>query len=274
MRWIRTALIAALTSLGCDVTGLLDEPRMPAQARSPATVAPVVKDDLPRAARADPDHAPIRSPQPRGRDMDARPELAEVMPSELCVTRGDLADRTVEVPTFRAIAAKHGGDAATMRFVVRGATEKTRALASGQARRQLGLKLRAQDGCNLIYVMWRLDPRPQLDVSVKRNPGAKTAKECGAHGYTKVKQPRMPRLPALEEGSQHELRAEILDEQLVVTIDGIHFWEGRLPASAAGLEGPAGIRSDNIAFDLVDFRVDGKAATADVTAKCVTDESD
>ncbi len=192
----------------------------------------------------------------------------------MCVTRGALADARVEVPTFRAVARSTGGDAASMKFVVNGDTEKSRALASGQKRRQLGLKLRAQDGCNLVYVMWRLDPKPKLEVSVKVNPGQRTAKECGADGYTKVKAARVGSLPTLTDGGDHELRAEIRGDSLTAWIDGQVAWEGKLPSSASTLAGPVGVRSDNLAFELKAFDGDGTSAERKVETKCVSDTSD
>ena len=82
----------------------------------------------------------------------------------------------------------------------RGDTETVRALATSGTRRQLGLKLRAENGCNVIYVMWRLDPRPKLEVSVKRNPGATDHEACGAEGYTKVRPTRAWPVPVLAVG--------------------------------------------------------------------------
>ena len=94
---------------------------------------------------------------------------------------------------MRGYALGAGGDAAALTFTYQGEAENTRELASGELRRQLGLKLRAQDGCNVVYVMWRLDPTPKLEVSVKFNPGKRTHEECGADGYTKVKPARRSR---------------------------------------------------------------------------------
>ena len=41
----------------------------------------------------------------------------------------------------------------------------------GELRRQFGLKLRAQDACNLVYVMWRIEPASKLVVSIKCRTG-------------------------------------------------------------------------------------------------------
>jgi hypothetical protein len=187
------------------------------------------------------------------------------------VTKGKLTGARITVPTFRAVAPGSSGDAASARFTVHGATAKARALASGQERRQLGLKLRAQDGCNLVYVMWRLDPKPKLEVSVKQNPGARTSKECGAEGYTKVKPQRTAALPTLIDGTSHELRAEIVGDRLIAWVDDQLAWEGRLPASASELFGPAGLRSDNLDFELDVLSAERAGAVADAIA-CNGDE--
>lgn len=183
--------------------------------------------------------------------------VAPVAADRLCVTKGAaaLGSRVTE-PTMRAVALGSAGDAASLSFVYRGETAVSRELASGESRRQLGLKLRAQDGCNLVYVMWRLDPKPAISVSVKRNPGKRTHKECGANGYTRIKPLRGPALapvPALVLGASHTLRAEISGDDLLAWIDDQLVWRGSLPAAARDLSGPAGLRSDNVSFDLASF---------------------
>jgi hypothetical protein len=154
----------------------------------------------------------------------------------------------VREPTVRAVSRGSSGDAVSMRFVFRGDSDKARRLASGQLRRQLGLKLRAANSCNVVYVMWRLDPRPAIEVSVKTNPGMRLHKECGAEGYTKIKP--MTAAPMLEAGARHTLAAEIIGDELIATIDGQLAWRGTLPPSARDIHGPAGFRSDNVAFDI------------------------
>ena len=189
-------------------------------------------------------------------------EVAPVAPGDLCLTRGALADGAVEDPTFRGYARGTDGDAAQLTFTYRGDSANLRELAGGQARRQVGLKLRAQDGCNVVYVMWRLDPRPKLDVSVKLNPLGHTHEQCGADGYTKVRSLRKLRVPAFAVDSTHTLRAEIVRDELSAWIDGALVWQGRLPAAARVLHGPAGVRSDNVRFELVELAAPRGAGTA------------
>lgn len=183
-----------------------------------------------------------------------RPPSLEVTPitsDALCITHGEVAGIEINDPTVRGYARGAGGDAAELTFTYRGESFDTRKLAGGQARRQLGLKLRAKDSCNVVYVMWRLDPRPLLDVSVKANPLATTHEQCGAGGYTKVKPYRKTFVPAFTYGTTHTLRAEIVGDELFAWIDGTLLWQGRLPDAARAIAGPAGIRSDNVRFDLV-----------------------
>jgi hypothetical protein len=187
------------------------------------------------------------------RDHAPSIELAPVDADKLCVTRGELTQRSVAVPTMRGFAIGAGGDAAQLTFTYRGETEDAAALASGAVRRQIGIKLRAANSCNVVYVMWRLDPRPALDVSVKANPGMTTHEQCGASGYTKVKPYKKPYVPAFEFGQTHTLRAEIIGDELYAWVDSKLLWQGRLPDAARSIQGPAGLRSDNVKFDLVEL---------------------
>ncbi len=238
MRWSQAGSLAAIVGLGCAVG--LSSAREAARRRT-------------KSAPPDP----------------ARPQLAlqSIAPSSLCITSGELAGARVEVPTFRAVAPGHGGDAASLSFVVRGQSETTRPLASGYERRQLGLKLRANDGCNLVYVMWRLDPKPKLEVSIKRNAGARSNRECGARGYTRIKPTQRGALPMLEYGTRYELRAEIDGDSLIAWVDDRVMWRGKLPAEARKLAGPAGLRSDNLMFELAAVAVDARSGGS-VDVKC------
>jgi hypothetical protein len=191
----------------------------------------------------------------------------------LCVTKGAIAGGKVSAPTVRAVALDSGGDRASLAFRFRGDSERVRALASGQERRQLGLKLRAENGCNLVYVMWRLDATPRLEISVKRNPGARTHADCGANGYTKVKAAASHPPPALEPDSTHTLRAEITGDDLTAWIDDHEIWRGALPDAVRGLVGPAGLRSDNVAYEIVELSAPGHAASEE-HPHCHTEDSD
>lgn len=169
---------------------------------------------------------------------------ARLCPSLGTLEEGAGGELETRSPKLRAIAQGSGGERASLGFVVLGPTSKEAWLASGEDRRQLGLKLRATDGCNLLYVMWRLEPRQELVVSIKRNPGQRTHAGCGARGYRNLRPRRAAPLPGLRFGEPHTLSAELRSGQLEVRADAAVVWQG--PVEVDDLRGPAGIRSDNL----------------------------
>src|ERR1700733_8662663 len=76
--------------------------------------------------------------------------VAAVDSGDICITHGQLdksaATLAVNVPTFRAVALGTTGEAVALNFTYQGNSKETRALASGELRRQIGLKLRAANG--------------------------------------------------------------------------------------------------------------------------------
>jgi len=195
--------------------------------------------------------------------VSARPEATQPQTpgrpeamTRLEVTEGHLAPLSggrlrIEEPKVRAVAATGGTPRVVeLRFTYLGPTRQQQALRSGEQRRQVGLKLRARDGCNVVYVMWRLAPAPGLVVSVKSNPGLSRSADCGNHGYATVKPTTRALLPDLQPGEPHTLRAELQGERLNVSVDGAPVWEGTLPAEALAFDGPPGLRSDNGRFEV------------------------
>ena len=192
--------------------------------------------------------------EPRG-SVIVPSSLRIVGRAELCVTQGALAahpsGRLVSTgPRMRAVLAATTPPIAELRFTYLGPVLDAEPLGSGQMRRQIGLKLLAQDACNVIYVMWRFEPEARLVVSVKRNPGKRTSRECGNEGYTNVKPRRVTPVPALSPGSSHALRAALEADTLRVFVDEVLAWEGLLGAEALSFEGPVGVRIDNGQFEL------------------------
>src|SRR5580704_8779689 len=106
-------------------------------------------------------------------------EPEPVAPGRLRVTRGAIAQGEIRRPTVRAVAVDSDGESAELHFELVGASETDRVFASGGLRRQLGLKLRAANTCNVVYVMWRIAPAAGLSVQVKYNPGKRTHVACG-----------------------------------------------------------------------------------------------
>ena len=189
-------------------------------------------------------------------------ELATTGPGSapLCVTEGQvrpLSGGRMEVadPAMRAVALGTGGDAAELEFVYEGPSAQDAPLASGELRRQIGLKLRAADTCNVVYVMWHIMPTSALAVSVKSNPGMTQHTECRDGGYQTIKASREEAVPEIREGEAHRLRATLEGETLRVHVDGRLAWEGIVGEDALSFDGPIGIRTDNGRFL---FRVVGQ----------------
>jgi hypothetical protein len=198
-------------------------------------------------------------------EPEAPADLAPVAEADLCTTHGklDVDDGTIEIdaPAVRAVALGSTGDAAALRFTYGGPSDQVTKLASGQVRKQLGLKLRAGDGCNLVYVMWRLDPKPGIEVSIKRTPGARDHEECGVGGYTKIKPKRSKRVRRPKPGVEHLLEAKIDGDDLTAWVDGKVVWRGELDEVARELSGPAGLRTDNVRVEAELLAVPGGPAT-------------
>jgi hypothetical protein len=108
--------------------------------------------------------------------------------------------------------------------------------------------MRAQDPCNLVYAMWRIDPGPELVVQVKRNAGQRTSAECKNGGYRTIRPARSAPMPEVVPDSTHLLRAAINESELRVWADDRLVWEGGLGDDVLDLEGPVGLRSDNARF--------------------------
>ena len=111
------------------------------------------------------------------------------------------------------------------------------------------------------------------------NPGMRTHRECGAGGYTNLRPARGPgapalaAVPALAAGSSHTLRAELSGDELLAWIDDDLVWRGPLPPAARELSGLAGLRSDNVSFDLLGFRA-APSSPAAAPAKCSSQAGD
>jgi hypothetical protein len=173
---------------------------------------------------------------------------------QLEVTEGAIEDGAggrllVSTPKMRAVARVATAQSVELRFTYLGPTATGEALASGEMRRQIGLKLRAADPCNLVYVMWRIDPKPALVVSLKTNAGQHTSEDCGNGGYENIRSPHARPMGRIEPGSAHFLHAELGADRLTVWADGAVVWDGPLPAEAYQRDGPVGMRGDNARFE-------------------------
>lgn len=152
-------------------------------------------------------------------------------------------------PVMRATFGTEPHHQIELRFVYEGPSPDAQPLASGELRRQLGVKLRALDTCNVVYVMWHIEPSKGLEVSVKSNPGQSEHRQCGDRGYSFVAPAfEAPPLPPIRAGEPRRLRVELRGQWLRAWVDDRLQWEGTLPDQALRFDGPAGIRSDNSRF--------------------------
>ena len=142
----------------------------------------------------------------------------------------------------------------TVKFTYLGPTREVAHLGSGEVRSQFGIKLRAQDTCNIVYVMWHFAPDQRIAVSVKRNPGQRTHAECLDHGYISNFKPRVSvPLRPVHPDEPHTLSASMQGSNLTVKADDSVVWEGDLGPVALEFDGPVGLRSDNarVVFDFL-----------------------
>jgi hypothetical protein len=174
---------------------------------------------------------------------------------KLCVTEGAIEQgsgnrMSVNVPKMRAFVTVATTQDVEARFTYLGKTTDEKPLGSGEMRRQFGLKLRAQDACNLVYAMWRIEPESKLVVSVKSNPGQHTSAECANRGYRNIKPVHSRPVPVLRPGATHSLRAEMNEAELRVYEDNNLVWEGNVGPLGGPPNGPVGIRSDNAKLEM------------------------
>jgi hypothetical protein len=186
--------------------------------------------------------------------------------TEMCVTLGATAPLPdgrllVTDSKVRGYGTRSSGGAAELKFVYRGPSKEVSRLGSGKVFRQLGLKLDAQDGCNVVYVMWRIEPASGVEVLVKQNPGQSVHSQCGNRGYRKVKPALSRPLPAVAAGASHSLQAELVGSLLRARVDGAVVLEAEV--GDLGFAGPAGFRTDNVEAEL-----ELLAAPADSAVPC------
>jgi hypothetical protein len=187
-------------------------------------------------------------------DMD---EVVPVPFARMNITNGTLEERSfaqwlrVAVPSMRAdISNSNYSPHLRAQILYRGPTKTDILLGSGELRRQFGFRLRAANTCNVVYVMWHIEPSNTVEVSVKSNPQLKTHSECRDHGYSKVVPERQDEnIPSLSDMKLHVMDVRLNDELLLVMIDEKLAWLGVLPHEAFEFDGPLGVRSDNVILD-------------------------
>lgn len=179
--------------------------------------------------------------------------------SDLRVSLGTISQTksgylTVIGPKERAVRTSGTHSKALLRFRYRGPSEKTAPLDSGAVIQQIGLKMRAMNTCNLLYIMWRIKPTEEIYIAIKRNTGKSKYADCGANGYIVLR--RVPLKPlGITATTQKTCRlgASVTETagkyRCEVTIDGRQIWSGDIDAKLmADINGPVGFRSDNGSF--------------------------
>jgi len=207
------------------------------------------------------------------READGKTSMKPVGRSKLCITEGEIEQRednklSVSVPKMRAFVTGPTLQEVEAHFTYLGPSKKSSPLASGELRRQLGLKLRAQDGCNLVYAMWRIEPKAELVVSVKSNPGMTQSSECDAHGYHNIKPTQASQLPDVKRGHRYTLRAIIDGSRMRVYANNNLVWEGDLGSDVKSINGPVGVRTDNGRFDFELFAAEPQPGQQGASASC------
>ncbi len=187
---------------------------------------------------------------PSGAPVDG---MERVGPADLRVESGAVSPSgtvfQLRRPMIRALV--RGGDSsARLDFLYLGPSHETALLASGELRRQIGIKLRARDTCNVVYVMWHVAPSHGIHVEAKLNPESRTHAECHDRGYRRVDPTFHSPVSPIAEGTRHSLVASVDGRDLRVLADGELAWSGLLPPEILHLQGPLGFRSDNGEFDI------------------------
>lgn len=182
----------------------------------------------------------------------AQPRERGIKPGDVCVTNGAVEKDpsgkfVINSSSSRAVVRGTDDSAAAIKFEYLGPSATESKLASGVVRRQLGIKLRAEDSCNVIYVMWGIEPQPGLIISMKVNEGKASHKECGVKGYKLVPSTFEKAIAPIEVGKPRTLAAN-LDEKgkLTVRVDGEVAWEGQTFPTANDMYGYTGVRTDNV----------------------------
>ncbi|HXX69511.1 MAG TPA: hypothetical protein VEK07_20170 [Polyangiaceae bacterium] len=206
-------------------------------------------------AKVDPAPVAAQGPSDPPRSAAVDGELVPVDPADLTVTSGAItrqASTTFAVRSggMRAELGVDPRDAVRIDFVYLGPTRVPAPLASGELRRQIGLKLRASNTCNVVYAMWHIEPSRGIEVSVKSNAGQRLHGECGDRGYVFVKPTSARPVADIRVGERHSLAAAIVGDELRVVADDVPSWVGKLPPAAFAFDGPVGVRTDNGDFDV------------------------
>lgn len=208
------------------------------------------------ATSSEPDQSlNIRSLQTSVSMKSASVHLVPVDPNHLVVMSGHLrkytSTRFLVRDNIRCSLDHNTIHDVEISFIYEGPADHSIPLTSGEMRRQIGLKIRAHDTCNIgAYVMWHLEPNQGIYVAVKSNPGMSTNEECRDGGYIPVKPTFVHQPNPIVVGIERTLQGSIEGNELSVFADNKLVWRGVLPPEAFVFDGPVGIRTDNGNFDM------------------------
>ncbi len=174
------------------------------------------------------------------------------------VTKGDVAAAGAEKyrvtsDQLRLRVEDTTGDAISVRFHYQGLGKNPAvAMGSGLTRHQFGVFLLAENQCNMLYVMLRLDSKNQATIAVqgKRNPEQALHLVCQNHGYETIKPAFTTPIGELKPDSSIDLTAKVnASGMLVVEVDKKMVWQGSVAELRLPKNGYSGIRTDNVAVE-------------------------
>ncbi len=149
---------------------------------------------------------------------------------------------------FRRPQPAENANQANLYFKIIEKMADPKALGSGVIRHQLGIMLRQNNQCNLVYVMIRLGDKPAIAVQEKVNAGQTTHQACENNGYRTIPGKAVDSLPSLQFGKLYRLQARIEGNALEVFFNQELVWRGNAPQSI--LSGKQiGFRSDNLVVE-------------------------
>lgn len=200
--------------------------------------------------------------------------LSDLIITSGAVTNGSSGFFNTSTPVTRAEIDNDRVQSAYAKITFRynGESDSDIPLSDGTMRRQIGLKLRSKNTCNILYVMWWLEPYENLAVSIKSNPGMMYHSQCGDQGYTSLYADTsanpFPPVSSMSDGNYHELSALLKpisdsnpngtkgdDFELIICVDGYEVWRKNIYNLPVDVSGISGFRTDNGNFDF-DFDAD------------------
>lgn len=207
---------------------------------------------------------------PNGTGRIPEVESKEIKRDQVTVTSGDVFETaegffTQDGQTRATVHTGYWDNDIMLKFQYQGESLNDKPLASGVIRRQIGMKLANANPCNLLYIMWEMEPVKRISVFLKSNPGQDTSSECGVNGYTRLdsdEQYDTSNLEYAEDHETHRLMAHLtplrnsydktvndyLHFQLNVFADFEQVFSKTIYNLPLEVRGPAGLRTDNGSF--------------------------